>query len=123
MDVFSWLLWLLGWLISLIWSLVWLLLGGWVSTLAQLLALLAIVAIYRHGWRRAPIEVWSQLSRFARFALAWIKGTEPLMRNSPPTRAQDNVRLVRVKEFGDVNLSTALSVLVLAGLCALVAAF
>ena len=121
MDVLSWLFWLLGWIASLAWSLVWLLLGGWVSTLAQLLAVLAIIAIYRYGWRRAPIEVWSQLSRFSRFAIGWVRGVEAPVRASPSVVVRDTVRLVKVKELGDVNLSTMMSVSVLAGLCWLAA--
>ena len=120
MDVLSWLTWVFGWTVSLAWSLLWLLLGGWVSTLAQLIAVVAIIAIYRYGWRRAPIEVWSQLSRFVRFAVGWLRGGDAVIRNPTPI-IRETIRIVKIKELGDVNLSTTLSVLVLAEGCGLLA--
>ena len=37
------------------WSIAWLLLGGWVSTLAQILVIVFIVFAFKYGWRRAPL--------------------------------------------------------------------
>jgi hypothetical protein len=125
MDILGWLFWLLKWLLSLAWSLVWLLLGGWVSTAAQILAILAGISVYRFGWRRAPVEVWGQLSGFVRFASNWMRGRDALAGRAPAPRetaGPERVRITRVKEAGDINLSTALSVVTLAGLCMLAAA-
>ncbi len=124
MDILVWIFWLLRVIFSLAWSLVWLLLGGWVSTLAQILAVLGIVAVYRYGWRRAPVEVWAQLSSFLRFATNWLRGRDMMIGRAaePSSKAViEKIRVVRVKEAGDINLSTALSLLVMAGLCALAA--
>ena len=124
MDIVGWLFWLLKWVFSLAWSLAWLLLGGWVSTAAQILALLGIIAVYRHGWSRAPLEVWSQLSGFVRFAVNWLRGRDAMSGRAAAARqgtSAERVRIIRVKELGDINLSTALSVLMLAGLCVLAA--
>ncbi len=126
MDSLGWIVWLLGWIVSLAWSLAWLLLGGWVSTLAQIVAVLGILAVYRYGWRRAPLEVWSQLSGFVRFVINWMRGRELMTGRTPeprPTSGPVKVRFIRIKEVGDINLSTALSLLVIAGLCLLPAAF
>jgi hypothetical protein len=125
MDILSWIFWLLRVVVSMVWSLAWLLLGGWVSTLAQILAILGIVAVYRYGWRRAPLEVWGQLTGFVRFAANWMRGRDLLAgRTAEPRKSQvvENIRIVRVKETGDVNLSTALSLIMLGGFCALAAA-
>ena len=124
MDILVWIFWLLRVIFSLAWSLVWLLLGGWVSTLAQILAVLGIVAVYRYGWRRAPVAVWAQLSSFLRFATNWLRGRDMMIGRAaePSSKAViEKIRVVRVKEAGDINLSTALSLLVMAGLCALAA--
>lgn len=120
MDIFGWIVWLLGWLVSLAWSLAWLLLGGWVSTLAQIIAVLGILAVYRYGWRRAPLEVWGQLSGFVRFATNWMRGREMLAGRTPEPRqtsGSQQVRVIRIKEVGDINMSTVLSLLTIAGLC------
>jgi hypothetical protein len=125
MDIVGWIFWLLKWTLSLAWSLAWLLLGGWVSTGAQILAILGIIAVYRYGWQRAPVEVWGQLSGFLRFLANWMRGRDAVMGRAAETRyssGTEKVRIIRVKEPGDINMSTALSVLMLAGLWAVAAA-
>ncbi len=112
---------LLGWLFSillsaagLVLSLVWFLVSGWVSTLLQIAVL--IVAIYgiKYGWRRAPFEIWRKTQTFVRFFWNWIRAREPDTRSSAEVR--EVVREIRVREFGDINLSTAMSLATLIGL-------
>lgn len=117
MDVLGWLAWALGAALSLLWSLVWLLIGGWVSTLLQIALLITIVYTLKYGWRRAPAEIWRHSQSFVRFFWNWVRARE----NAPPAGVQvrEVIKVVRAKEFGDINFSTVLS---LAALCGLVIA-
>ena len=111
MELVTWLLTSLAYVLGLIWSLVWFLISGWVSTLLQIAVLIAVIYWLKYGWQRAPYEVWKRTRSFGRFFWSWIRGcdTEP--------RAHDEVvRLVRLREFGDVNISTLFSLAVLGGL-------
>ena len=80
----------------------------------------------KYGWQRAPYEVWKRTRSFGWFFWSWIRGRDPnaeldrdgsgfFITYSEP-RAHDEVRLVRRREFGDVNISTLLSIAVLGGL-------
>ena len=115
MDILGWLWWALSSLLGAVWTVVWFLLGGWVSTLAQLAVIVLVIFGMKYGWRQAPYEVWSRLNSFGRFAWGWIRAKDP---GSAPARVvvREVVRTVRVKEMGDVNLSSLLNVLMLAGL-------
>jgi hypothetical protein len=116
MDLLGW----LGWLAQALFGLLWFLIGGWVSTLAQIVVLVAIVFFYKYGWQRAPLELAARLSAFGRFVWAWLRQREPgpqVARTRGEVR--EVVRTVRVKEAGDVNVSTLLSLLAAAGLLAL----
>lgn len=112
---------LLGWLFSillstagLVLSLVWFLVSGWVSALLQITVL--IVAIYgiKYGWRRAPFEIWRKTQTFVRFFWNWIRAREPDTRSN--TEIREVVREIRVRELGDINISTAMSLAALIGL-------
>lgn len=116
MDILGWLWWAMTTLLGLVWTIVWFLVGGWVSTLAQVIVIVLIIFGMKYGWRQAPYEVWSRVSSFGRFAWNWIRAKDPGS-VSPRVVEREVVRTVRVKEPGDVNLSTLLNVLLMAGLC------
>ena len=88
MDIVTWLLLSLAYVVGLIWSLVWFLISGWVSALLQIAVLIAVIYWLRYGWQRAPYEIWSRTSSFGRFFWSWIRGRD-LER-----RARDEVREV-----------------------------
>lgn len=111
--------WIASWLLSiagLVLSLVWFLIGGWVSTLLQITVLIFAIYGMKYGWRRAPFEIWRRTQSFARFFWSWIRAREPDAQAGVEIR--DVVRVVRVREFGDINLSTAMSLMVIAGFLA-----
>lgn len=117
MDMLTWIFSLLWSVASLLGSLVWFLISGWVSTLLQIAVV--VIAIYglKYGWRRAPYEIWRRTSAFGRFFWGWIRARDP---DAPSgVEVREVVREVRVREFGDINLSTAMSLLAIAGLMAL----
>lgn len=111
MESVTWLLLSLTYVVGLIWSLVWFLISGWVSTLLQIAVLIAVIYLLKYGWQRAPYEVWKRTRSFGRFFWSWIRGRDP-----EPRPYDEVVRLVRRREFGDVNVSTLLSLAVLGGL-------
>ncbi len=117
MDALAWLFSALLTAAGLVLSLVWFLISGWVSTLLQIAVL--VVAIYgmKYGWRRAPYEIWRRTQTFLRFFWSWIRAREPDQR--PGTEVREVIREIRVHEFGDINLSTALSLVAIAGLVVL----
>ena len=122
MDIVNWLVWaLLGlvgllWsLIGLVWTVVWFLISGWVSTLLQITVLVATVFFLKYGWQRAPVELWKRTRAFALFAWGWLRAREPLAAGSREV-VRETVRVVHVKEPGDVNVSTLLSLLMVGGL-------
>jgi hypothetical protein len=125
MDILGGLWWalvsvlgLVWWLLGLLWSLVWFLISGWVSTLLQIAILVAVVFFLKYGWQRAPAELWRRGSAFARFSWKWLRASDG---GAAPREIRESVRVVRVKEFGDVNISTLMSLLALGGLALLAA--
>ena len=116
MEVLGWIAWMLGWVLSLLWSLAWLLLGGWVSTIAQVLAVLAGIAVWRYGWRRAPAEMMRQIGQFVRFVRGWL-GAPAEAHATRGDTAERRPVAIRYKEVGDINLSTLMTLAMLAGLC------
>ena len=118
MDVLTWIWWLIVSVVSLVWSLFWFLISGWVSTLLQIALLVGVVFYFKYGWQRAPMEIWKRVNQAARFVLGWVRAREPA--GEPRVEVREVVRVVRVKERGDVNLSTMMSLAVLAGLALLV---
>ena len=113
MELIGWLWWFLS--SAAIWSfrLLWFLVSGWVSTLLQIALLIGVIYFLKYGWRRAPFEIWRRTQSSGRFIWAWLRAREPV--GAVPT-SERAVRVVTVKEFGDINISTLLSLLMLAGL-------
>jgi hypothetical protein len=112
MDVLGWLWWGLSGIITGLLSLVWFRISGWVSTLLQIGLLVAVVYFLKYGWQRAPSEIWRRSRSFAHFFVSWIRARDPAGSGGEPATA---VRVVKVKEFGDINISTLLSLLALTG--------
>lgn len=50
MEIVSWIGWLLAALAGWVWSIAWLLVGGWVSTLLQILIVVFLVFAFKYGW-------------------------------------------------------------------------
>ncbi len=106
------------WILSAIWSLIWLLIGGWVSTALQIIVLVLAYYAYRYGWRRAPLEAWRGVRAIGRWGWNALRGVETMAGGPERERVREVqvIREIRVKEFGDVNLSSLMNVSMLAGL-------
>jgi hypothetical protein len=114
MEMIGWVWWVVSGIASWLLALVWFLISGWVSTLLQIIVVVGVVFFLRYGWRRAPAELYTRTRSFARFLWGWIRARGP---NAEEYQAQQqSVRVVSVKEFGDINISTLLSLLMLIGL-------
>jgi hypothetical protein len=113
MDILGWLWWVVSTLFTGVLSLIWFLISGWVSTLLQIALLVIVIYFLKYGWQRAPAEIWKRSRAFAGFFVSWIRARDA---DSSGREVVQTVRVVRVKEFGDVNISTLLSLLMLAGL-------
>src|SRR6185369_443500 len=113
MDILGWLWWVASTLVRAILSLSWFLISGWVSTLLQIALLVIVIYFLKYGWQRAPAEIWRRTRSFAGFFVSWIKARDA---DASGREVVQTVRVVKVKEFGDVNISTLLSLLMLAGL-------
>ncbi len=114
MEILSWIGWLLAALAGWIWSVAWLLLGGWVSTLLQILVIVFVVFAFKYGWRRAPVELALRVRPMAGWLWRWVTARERpayAAASAPP-----EVRIIRVKAPGDINLSSLLNVIMLTGL-------
>lgn len=113
------------WIVSSLWSLVWLLIGGWVSAALQIVVLVLAVFAYRYGWREAPYRAWRGARAVARWGWAWLRGAEAMAGgggSADRVREVEVVREIRVKEFGDVNLSSLMNAAMMIGLALLAAA-
>ncbi|MEZ5854012.1 MAG: hypothetical protein R3D67_04430 [Hyphomicrobiaceae bacterium] len=127
MEILGWIWWLFASLMSVLWTIIWFLLGGWVSTLAQIGVIVLVVFGMKYGWRRAPQEMFARFGTFGRFAWAWLRSKEV-----PPSaekaqragtgRPEGRRNADRRRQPGDIriNVSTVLSLLMLAGLGVLV---
>ncbi len=123
MDILSWIWWLLTKAVGFVISVAWFLVGGWVSALAQLGVIVFVIYGLKYGWQRAPFEIMRASNNFGRFFWGWLRARDPAL--AAPTgkeRVREVIRTVRVKEPGDVNLSTLLSLLMLFGLALAVVA-
>ena len=117
MDIAAWALWALLGLLGILWAVVWFLISGWVSTLLQIALLVVAVFFFKYGWQRAPAELLRRARSAGRLLWTWMRAGDPKVAPAAPAvRIREVVRVVRVKEFGDVNVSTLLSLLALAGL-------
>lgn len=112
MDIAAWIVSSLLAVLNVILSLVWFLIGGWVSTLLQIAVLIVVIYGLKYGWRRAPFEIWRRTQSFGRFFWGWIRAREP---GEPIAAATETIREIHVREFGDINLSTLLSLIALTG--------
>ena len=112
-ELIGWLWWLLSSVAIGFFRLLWFLVSGWVSTLLQITLLIGVIYFLKYGWRRAPFEIWRRTQSFGRFFWAWLRARELVVTVPTSERAMS---VVRVKEFGDINISTLLSLLMLAGL-------
>jgi hypothetical protein len=113
MDILGWLWWVASTLLAGVLALVWFLISGWVSTLLQIALLVMVIYFLKYGWQRAPAEIWRRSRAFAGFFVGWIRARDA---DASGREAVQTVRVVKVKEFGDVNISTLLSLLMLMGL-------
>jgi hypothetical protein len=113
MDILGWSWWVASTLLTGILSLIWFLISGWVSTLLQIALLVIVVYFLKYGWQRAPAEIWKRSRAFFGFFVRWIRARDE---DASGREVVQTVRVVKVKEFGDVNISTLLSLLMLAGL-------
>lgn len=114
MDILAWIAWMAYALLGIVWSLVWFLISGWVSTLLQIALLIVVIYFFKYGWQRAPMEIWRRTRTFGGLFWGWLRAREPHHAGSVEVREVE--RIVRVKEFGDINISTLLSLLMLVGL-------
>ena len=113
MDILGWLWWVVSTLLSGILALIWFLISGWVSTLLQIALLVVVIYFLKYGWQRAPAEIWKRSRAFADLFASWVQARDA---DASGREAVQTVRVVKVKEFGDVNISTLLSLLMLVGL-------
>lgn len=113
MDALAWFWWAIITGLGLLWAFIWLLISGWVSTLLQITLLIAVIYYLKYGWQRAPAEIWKRTRSFGAFFWNWLRARDV----RPPDRAP-SLQVVRIstKEFGDINLSTLLSLLMVLGL-------
>src|SRR5512145_3330836 len=118
MDIAAWALWALLALLGVLWTVVWFLISGWVSRLLQIVLLVVAIFFFKYGWQRAPAELWRRARVVGGMFWAWMRATE-FRAAAAAVEVREVVRVVRVKEFGDVNVSTVLSLLMLAGLMTL----
>jgi hypothetical protein len=117
MDIIAWLAWIVVAALGVLWSVVWFLISGWVSTLLQIAVLIATIYFLKYGWQRAPAEIWRRTRSFGGFFWSWVRAREPQAYTDGQVR--EVVRIAGGKEFGDINISTVLSLLMLAGLALL----
>ena len=90
------------------------------STIAQIAVVVGIVFFYKYGWQRAPAEIASRLTSVGRFVWGWMRSREPGS-EQVRTQVREVIRTVRIKEAGDVNISTLLSLIMLVGMTLLAA--
>ena len=113
MDILAWSWWVASALLTGILSLIWFLISGWVSTLLQIALLVIVIYFLKYGWQRAPAEIWKRSRAFAGLFIGWVGARDA---DASGREAVQTVRVIRVKEFGDINISTLLSLVMLAGL-------
>ena len=117
MEIVAWLGWAVLAVLGVLWSILWFLISGWISTLLQIALLVATIYFFKYGWQRAPAEIWRRTRSFGRFFWSWLRAREP--QANADVHVREVVRVVAGKEFGDINISTLLSLLTVAGLALL----
>lgn len=116
MDGLSWIWWGLTQIASGVLGLFWLLIGGWVSALLQIAVLVFAIYYMKYGWRRAPVELWKRTHAAGRFFWNWVRAKEP--DGQVRIEEREVVRFVHTKDFGDINVSTLMSLFALGGVLA-----
>jgi hypothetical protein len=114
MEIIAWLGSAILAVLGVLWWLVWFLISGWVSTLLQVMLLIATIYFFKYGWQRAPTEILKRSRSFGRNFWTWLRAREPQTKGD--TDLHEVVRVVTTKEFGDINISTLLSLLMILGL-------
>jgi len=114
MEILAWLWWALVFVLSLLWSLVWFLIGGWVSTFMQVLILVAVIYVLKFGWRRAPFEMLRHGRTSGRMFWNWLRAKEAIG-GGQEIQVREVVRFVKAKDFGDINVSTLMSLSMIGG--------
>src|ERR1700674_33468 len=109
MEIVAWLGWAAVTVLAVICSVVWFLISGWVSTLLQIAVLIATIYFLKYGWQRAPAEIWRRTRSFGGFSWSWVRAREPQAYTDGQVR--EVVRIAGGKEFGDINISTLLSLI------------
>lgn len=117
MEILAWLWWLLVSVLGVVWTVVWFLISGWVSTLLQIAILVIVIYSLKYGWQRAPHEIWKKTAAFGRFFWNWVRAREP--GNERPAAVREVVKVVPGRDFGDVNASTLLNLVMVSGLIVL----
>jgi hypothetical protein len=117
MEIIAWLGSAILAVFGVLWWLVWFLISGWVSTLLQIMLLIATIYFFKYGWQRAPAEILRRTRSFGRFFWNWLRAREPQINGDLHVR--EAFRVVKTKEFGDINISTLLSLLLILGLALL----
>jgi hypothetical protein len=114
MDVLAWAWWLVATGLGAAWTVLWFLIGGWVSTFLQIVVLIGVIYVLKYGWQRAPAEIWRRTRSFSTFFWNWVRARD--LNDPGSSRIREVVRVVRVKEVGDINVSTLMSVAAFVGL-------
>ncbi|MFN3869687.1 MAG: hypothetical protein ACK4MF_11565 [Hyphomicrobiaceae bacterium] len=114
----------LVWIVSTLWSVIWLLIGGWVSAALQIIVVVLAIFAYRYGWREAPYRAWRGARAVGRWAWAWLRGAEAMAAandggGAARVREVEVIRTIRVRNFGDVNLSSLMNAAMMLGLALL----
>ena len=115
MEILAWVWWASSNLVSILWSLIWFLISGWVSTFLQILIVVGIIYVAKFGWRRAPFQMIRHAQTSGRMFWNWLRAKEGLASTSSEN-VRDVVRVVHLKDVGDINISTLMTLTMLAGL-------
>lgn len=117
MEILAWIWWLVISLVGAVWTIVWFLISGWVSTLLQIAILVIVIYSLKYGWQRAPHEIWKKTRTFGRFFWNWVRARDPNA-DRPAVETREVIKVVRGHDFGDINASTLMTLVMIGGLLA-----
>ena len=117
MDILGWLWWIVTSLIGFVWTVVWFLIGGWVSTLAQIGVVVLLVFGYKYGWMKGPTEIARRLSTLSRYGNGWLRARDGGTGAPRAATASSNRRITGrpARRLRVANLSTVLNCALIAG--------